>query len=386
MSLTCDALVDALQTLMHGNHNQSTHTTDATTAPTFLKAVSIASAPEPKRIRRTSDSPVSVEATFEVSDEQKRSLLPLTAATLLIVYTELVRRRLWDCGFSNGRAQRRLAVRHLVQPATDGWNCVAGAIELANAWAFRRKEIPETLPEGFEFPLETRLRLAVCLSVSWKFQRGTYSHFARAFPTAEPSLLGPHTHELAHVGYFFMTEPDQDEFGAWSVENVEAIRGLYDEMIAMEADLLVSVPIFALLTSHPQVQTEERAADLLARGVISADCATALRSLVPLFIYCTTGAQEAASSGGLVCAALLALSVTSNPRAMATYCPEMYAAEFSEQERRTAWWLLRSALYPDKMAAYIIELGCYGHRRWQNYAFVAPENLRVAMVMAAAVA
>jgi len=330
---------------------------------------------------------VSVEAIFEVTNEQKRSLLPLTTATLLIVYTELVRRRMWDCGFADGKGgHRRLALRHLVQPATDGWNCVAGAIELANAWAFRRSEIPETLSEGYEFSLETRLRLAVCLCVAWKFQRATYSHFTRDFPTAEPSLLGPHTHELARVGYFFMTEPDQDRFGAWSVENVEAIRGLYDEMVAMEADLLKDVPVFTLLTSNPQVQTEDRAADLLARRVISADCATALRSLVPLFIYCTTGAQESACPGSLVCAALLALSVTSNPRAMADYNPEMYGAEFSVQERRTAWRLLRSALYPDKMGAYIIELACYGHDRWENYAFVAPENLRVALVMAAAVA
>ena len=55
-------------------------------------------------------------------------------------------------------------------------------------------------------------------------------------------------------------------------------------------------------------------------------------------------------------------------------------------ERRAAWSLLRSALYPDKMGKYIIKLACYGHRGWENYTFVAPENLRVALVMAAAVA
>ena len=41
---------------------------------------------------RTASSPVSVEAVFAVSDEQKRTLQPLTTLTLLIVYSELVRR------------------------------------------------------------------------------------------------------------------------------------------------------------------------------------------------------------------------------------------------------------------------------------------------------
>ena len=379
-------IVDTVKTLMCGDEHFHAEPLDATTLPNFLNAPHAASSPAPKRVRRLADSPVTVEATFEVSDEQKRRLLPLTTLTFLIVYTEMVKRRLWDCGFSNGSGQRRLAARHLLQPATDGWNCVAGAVELANAWAFRGVDIPEEIPDNFEFSLTTRLRLAVCLSVSWKFQRAMHTHFPRLFPTEEPSLLGPHTHELAHLGYFFMTEPDQAHFGAWNEGNVEAVRGLYDEMNALEADLLVHAPVFSLLTTNPQVSSEDRAADMLARGVISDQCAMAVRSIVPLFIYCTTGAKEPASAGGLVCAGMLAVSVASNPRAMADYSPHFYAAEFSAEERRTAWSLLRSALYPDKIAEHAIQIGCYRELLWENRTFVTPENLRVALVMAAAVA
>ena len=188
--------------------------------------------PDTKRARQASSSPVSVEATFEVSEAQKRELLPLTNLTLLIVYTELVSRRLWDASFKSGyrwrcdengwcerettSRRRTLATRHLGEPATDGWNCLAGAAQLANAWAFRTPEIPDVIPPNFEFPLATRLRLAVCLSVAWKFERATCTYFPRKFETAEPSLLGPHTHELAFLAHFFMTLEEQDEFGGWT--------------------------------------------------------------------------------------------------------------------------------------------------------------------------
>ena len=124
---------------------------------------------------------------------------------------EAVQRRLWDASFARGpRAgdqpdastwTRRLATRHLKAAATDGWNVVAGAVQLAQAWALLPDVVPTTLTRNYEYPLCIRLRLAVCLGVSWKFQRCNYSHFPRRFDADPPSLLGPHSHELAALAF-----------------------------------------------------------------------------------------------------------------------------------------------------------------------------------------
>lgn len=354
-------------------------------------------APMSKRARRAVSSPVSVEATFEVSNEQKRIMQPLTTLTLLVVYTDLVRRQLWYAGFTRGRRDRRigeaveawertgrlraLATRHLTEPSADGWTCVAGAIALANAWAFLSDEIPRVIAVHFEFSLATRMRLAVCLSVAWKFHRATCSHFPRQFDSEEPSLLGPHTHELAYLGYVFMTLPEQDAFGGWSDENIEAIRDLYDELTALEVDLLARVNVFSLLTETPLDHTEARAAALLARGVVTPDCAMAVRALAPLFTYCSSGAAGI-SGGALVCASVFALGVASNPKALLRASPELMHTEFTREERIVAWGLLHSAVVRNKMAEQMVAVGCYGDHRWRHYEYVTDGNLRAALNLA----
>ena len=346
---------------------------------------------------RTASSPVSVETVFAVTDEQKRTLQPLTTLTLLIVYSELVRQQLWYAAFGRGRRDRRtgeavqhwerkghlrsLATRHLTEPCTDGWNCVAGAVALANAWAFQTEDIPEVIPAHFQFSLATRLRLAVCLSVAWKFQRATCSHFQRRFDTAKPSLLGPHTHELANLGYFFMTLPEQEEFGGWGDKNVEAIRALYEDLITLEVDLITSVNLFSLLTETPLDWVESRAATLLERDIVSAECAMAIRSLAPLFIYCTSGA-ESVSAGALVCASMFALGVASNANAPMCITPELMHAEFTHEERIVAWGLLQAALEPNKMAELLLSATCYNDSRWEHHRHVTPHNLRAALSLA----
>lgn len=398
---TCHLIVAILRALMCDEGPVRTDPI-ATPIPSPINVAFVVPTSDPKRSRHASASPVSVEATFEVSEAQKRDLLPLTNLTLLIVYTELLNRRLWDASFNSGcrwrqnnngwcerettSRRRTLATRHLGEPATDGWNCLAGAAQLANAWAYRTSEIPHVIPPNFEFPLVTRRRLAVCLSVAWKFERATCTYFPRKFETADPSLLGPHTHELAFLAHFFMTLEEQNAFGGWNDGNVEAIRGLYDELMDLEVDLLTSTNVFSLLTDNPQVQTEQRAAALLSRGVVTAACATAIRSIVPFFGNCSAGAPVVPTAGALVCAALLALAVAVNPRAMLVYSPELFRKEFTDAERRSAWGLLHEALHLDKMAVYMASVGCYNDTGWVNYNFIAPENLRVALVMAAAVA
>ena len=204
------------------------------------------SPPAKREKRLIATSPVSVTAQV-LSTDQKQEVLAEATLTLLVVYSEIVKRGLWDDSFERGwhlgNCNRRLATRHLAAAATDGWNVVAGAIELAQT----------VLPDRTQFSLSVRIRLAVCLNpnpnpnpvpapkhsaktkqvclnVSWKFQRSSYSCFPRRFASDKPSLVSPHTHELAKIGYFFMTKTEQETFGGWHEENVAAIRDLYDEM------------------------------------------------------------------------------------------------------------------------------------------------------------
>lgn len=360
----------------------------------------------PARKKHSSGSPVSIETDLGVvSKANKEKLLPLTTLTVLIVYSQLVRSRKWDTRFFRGRRAsrcrtgsgvdghecvRRLATHHVGDAVADGWNCVAGAMQLVNAWALRPDEIPQALPFSFELPFDTRLRMAVCLSVSWKFQRALYSHFPRQFYNETDnahSLWAPHTYELAFIGFSFMKEDEQEQFGGWNTDNVRAIRAMYDEMLRLEVELISYNDVFAMLTNNVQVLAETLLQGLRdRRSEICADCVLAARSLVPLFVYCAASRGPEPSAGAVVCTALLALSTTSNPRAMLPYNPEFFRAEFCNADRRASWDLIDSALRPSNLAKHAIVLGCYKDPTWVNYCFVEPQNLRAAQVAAAAVA
>ena len=166
--------------------------------------------------------------------------------------------------------ERTLASTYLSNPSVDGWNVVFGATELARVWALRDlEEFPRNpeMPDDYDLPLLVRKRLAACLSVSFKFQRAMYSYFPRDFHDDEHSLLSPHTKELAHIGFAFMTADEEAEFGGWNAQNKPAIDALYAEMLALEVDLLTSVNTFSLLTCNFQVVAEDVLACLLARGL-----------------------------------------------------------------------------------------------------------------------
>ncbi len=376
-----------------------------TTAASPKRCADSDDAAQPTMDKREAGSPVSIETEFGIVSKGNQELLrPLTTLTTLIVYSSLVQKKMWDARFLRGqRAEkpadwlkvsdrdfvRRLATRHIGEAAADGWNCVAGAMQLVNAWALQSEEIPRVLPPNFELPFNTRLRMAVCLNVSWKFQRAQYSRFPRKFYNYEevqPTLLAPHTHELAFIGYCFMTAEEQELFGGWTTDNTRAIRAMYSEMLAQEVDLISHIDVFTLLTGNVQVQTETRVHDIFERyPTVSADCALAARSLVPFFLYCAARGTDP-TAGALLCAAFLALSTATNPRAKFMYAPEFFRAEFCAADRGAAWGLINSALHPSNLAAHMIVLGCYNDPAWENYDFVEPQNLRVAQVMAAAVA
>jgi len=340
-----------------------------------------------KALRAERSSPVSIDHAFrDALDYQRLTVLPMCTASLVFVYSELICRNLWNARFYSGGAVvekgqpppvRALATRHLRHASTDGWNVVAGAEALAQEWALRN------VCDGKNFSKATRLRLAVCLSVAWKFERCMYTHFPRLFYSVQPNLYSPHTHELAYIGYSFFTLEEQTEFGPWAASNTARISALYDRMVEMEADLLSSVSVMMLLTRNAQVMAEERLAALLSARIVDADAAMAVRSVVPFFrIASRDGKSEPPSAGALVCAAMLCMSVPTTARAPILHCDATVRAQFTEDERRGAYDLLERAARLKGLAVATMEATCYRDATWVHYPFVCADALRIALVMA----
>ena len=353
-----------------------------------------------KVMRADRFSPVAIEHAFngDVPDAQLIAAMPTCTLTLLFVYSELVSRKLWNTRFYRGKGGsdngspdvtgrtpvRTLATRHLHHPSTDGWNVVAGASALAHRWALSREDLPRyPLNGACAFSKATRVRLAVCLCVAWKFERSLYTSFPRQFYSAEPSLLSPHTHELAYVGYSFLLPHEQKEFGPWHPTNVINIRKLYDAMVALEVDLLNSANVMTLLTQNVQVRSEDRIAELLAANVVDAEAAMAMRSVVPFFtIASQDGKSMPPSEGALVCAAMLCMSVPTTVRAPVLHAHKTVRQRFTADERRDAFTLLDQATHPRGLAVATLSSTCYVEEGWVHYPFVCADALRIALFMA----
>lgn len=354
-----------------------------------------------KAMRAERFSPVAIEHAFngDVPDAQLIAAMPTCTLTLLFVYSELVSRKLWSARFYRGKGGagddggpaaggrtpvRALATRHLYHPSTDGWNVVAGASALAHRWAFSRDDLPRyPLNGACAFSKPTRLRLAVCLGVAWKFERSHYTSFPRQFYSAAPNLLSPHTHELSYVGYSFLLPHEQKEFGPWHPSNVAKIRELYEAMVALEVDLLNSVSVMTLLTRNVQVRAEDRIAELLAAHVVDAEAAMAIRSVVPFFtIASQDGKRTPPSEGGLVCAAMLCMSVPTTVRAPVLHCHDTVCKRFTVDERRDAFALLDQATHLKGLAVATLSTTCYVEEAWVHYPFVCSDSLRIALFMA----
>jgi len=353
-----------------------------------------------KVMRAERFSPVGIEHAFhgDVPYAQLLAAMPTCTLTILFVYSELVNRNLWSARFYRGNGGagdvgpaaggrtpvRALATRHLHHPSTDGWNVVAGASALAHRWAFSRDDLPRhPLNGACTFSKSTRVRLAVCLCVAWKFERSLYTNFPRQFYSAKPSLLSPHTHELSYVGYFFLLPHEQKEFGPWHPSNVAKIHALYKAMIALEVDLLNSVNVMTLLTKNEQVRAEDRIAELLAANVVDAEAAMAMRSVVPFFaIASQDGASMPPSAGALVCASMLCMSVPTTARAPVLHCHDTVCKRFTADERRDAFTLLHQATHLKEPAVATLSTTCYVEEEWVHYPFVCADALRIALFMA----
>lgn len=347
----------------------------------------------PKNASRASRaSPVSVAHRFgSLTEAQKLALLPLATMSLSFLYQELVKNRLWRADFDRGGQSasgkprvRSLATRHLCAPATDGWNVVHGAMELAHAWAYQMVDVPETIEHDVDLPRAVRLRLAVCLSVAWKFERQLASHFPRRFYDEQPNLLSPHTYEMAYIGYAFMTDEERIEFGGWREANLDNVRQLYSDMVAMELSLLASTNTMELLTRNQQVQAEARIQVLFDDAILTADEAMATRSIVPFFVVASQdGVSERPRAGELVCAAMLCVRANNARSTAAAERHEvMMRSVFTPREREAARLLLHRGRFPPPVANSTLLLGCYNDHEWGNYQYVYNATIDKAHAMA----
>ncbi len=339
-------------------------------------------------------SPVSIDHAFlEAPEARDLALMPMCTLALLFVYTELVTKNYWNARFEKGPDAdrvgdavpvRTLATRHLSHPSTDGWNVVAGALALARDWAIVREEVPRhEICDAYDFSKETRLRLAVCLCVAWKFERAMYTYFPRRFYTMEPSLLSPHTYELAFVGYSFLTLEEQHAFGAWDDGNSKKINELYQKMVTLEVDLLISANVMTLMTRNGQVLAEGRIAELFASNIVDAEAAMAMRAIVPfLRIVSLDGKSELPSVGAFVCAALLCVSVPTTVRSYVLHRTKTVLEHFTPAERRGAYAILHKARYLKGLAVTTVATTCYCDEEWVHYPFVCADALRIALLMA----
>ncbi len=322
-------------------------------------------------------SPVSVQHAFgDASPRQKLHCLPGMTLSFTHMYNNLAKHRLWITRFERGgagvgaNAVRSLATRHLSHPSTDGWNVVAGAVELACAWALRGTDLPEDTSVPFEFSMATRFRLAACINVSWKFQRAMCTHFPRRFYDDLPNLVAPHTRELAYLGYSFLYADEQEEFGGWSEENAGKIGELYDHMLVLEVDLLTSVSVMRLLTRNAQVEAEERLQQMVDGDAVDGEAAMVLRSVIPFFrVASEDGNMRRPTAGALLCAAVLCL-----PDGR-----ELAARWFNDEDCGLARELLRAAIHVRGMAADTLAIGCYADPAWINHEYVCAESLERAL-------
>jgi hypothetical protein len=132
-----------------------------------------------------------------------------------------------------------------------------------------------------------------------------------------------------------------------------------------------------------QVLAEERIAELLAAGVVDADAATAMRSVVPFFtIASQDGKSVPPCAGGLVCAAMLCMSVPTTVRAPVLHSHDAVCKQFTAEERRVAFTLLHQATHLEGLAVATMSTTCYVEEDWVHYPFVCSDALKIALFMA----
>ena len=186
-------------------------------------------------------------------------------------------------------AVRRLSTRYLGSPETDGWNVVAGAIELARIYALNGTTIYHPTVNALD--RATRMRLAACLTVSWKFARAAPGHFRRPF--TDPEGNG-HTLELAVLHAAFLTRLELDALGEWP-RDVDLWQQMQELAMDSEVALLLALSPFSALTENPLCAGERALEELHEHripGVADKEELVQLRALLPFFLRISLDAEH----------------------------------------------------------------------------------------------
>ena len=354
------------------------------------------------RTARASPTSVVADSSFaSIGAARPPPIAPieLYAQALNFVYSALVTSRAWDATFERGprerHGERRLATTYLSEPAVDGWNVVFGALELARVWTADQHPPKGDAVVADDAPLhrldrDARARLATCLSVSWKFQRSMSSRFThrfRDFGAAHgwPYLAQGHTRELANVAYAFLFDHEQAEFGNFSEHNAGRCSDLYNQIFALEVDLLRKVAVFPLLVENVQVRAEERLGALRDAGALSSAASMAARTVVPFFVRAAVtspGLYEELADGSegddcgteaLACVGCACVCVATTIAAHADDARRHYPPQFSAAAKRLALRLVQAAISTTSSA--YLRHGCYGDPGWEFHSMVTDAAL-----------
>ena len=362
------------------------------------------------------------------TDFHAHEVTPLELATyqLATTYDALVTAGAWDARFRRGRrpsspngvvlakrkleedddAVRSLATTYLAHAATDAWNVVAGAVELARVWAFRparddydndKDQRLPTLPSAkYKHVTDTldrdlRLRLAVCLFVSWKFARSCQTALPRMFAPGDGTVV-PRTLELAFAAYSFLLPHEQDVIGDWEHSNIVALRKLQANVLALELELVIGVHTFPLLAENAQTAAELHIQHLFETEQVSETRCMQMRGLIPFFVRTAlfkskgestslyadllVGADLQTGARALVCAAWMSIKHAGYPARDMRIAKMLFAPE----DYLNAWKLLDNATRATSINPAFYNRGCYGDEFWYGHRYVLKSTLTNAMI------
>lgn len=188
--------------------------------------------------RPDSDSPMSVIPSDE--DDFAR-LLHAASAVLFDVYRKLIKRGVW-------RAKFAPVHQSLLQPAcVDGWGVFLGSVELARLWGLEKatyNKVTNRLDKS------TRLRLAVCLNVSFKFAIGADrpARHVHIYVDADGNW---HSLELAYLASVFLTPEEKVMQHEWALHMQEA-------QLQLEKILITTMALGSCLMCNPCCIAEQR--------------------------------------------------------------------------------------------------------------------------------
>ena len=251
--------------------------------------------------------------------------------------------------FAAAAATAATATRHapvcnhwLKTAASDPLNVFILALELARRYVLGTEHaVTSNVHAHLCLERTTRIKLAACVSVAYKFYRSSVSRLSRVFVDIDVKTwpykdLGQ-TRELAFLACMFLSDSEQRAVGSFDHRNAKRISRLYKETLCHEMYILASVnDIHTLATRNCQVLVEERLYTLMLKRLIDAQQMFQARAIVPFFLWATLCENDAGNlydalmvlessvyASGALCLAALACVC---PSTCTKLCMSMFSA------------------------------------------------------------